>query len=381
MTRLESLTTARLRTLRSLARHDPGQAALCGAPPPDPADAISTLGPDDLVLEYAQSGDRLHLFLIDRSGIEARPNICSVAVVRDLVDLLRFQLSKGGLGEDHASRFEGLIAETLRGYLERLHDLLLGPAAGRLDGKSLRIVPHGLLHGLPFHALESGGEALVDRCLVSYAPSLAVLGLLSGRRGAIVAPPLVLGVPDRAAPEIEAEVEAVSRLVRGAQVLRGSEATANAFRRSERRSSLLHVACHGFFNEDGPWTGGLRLGDSWVSLPELYTLRGTADLVVLSGCETGRGTVYSGDEWVGLVRGFLQAGARSIVASLWEVHDRSALVLMERFYVGLASGLPVAAALAQAQRESRRDDPLPIRWAPFMLIGDPTWKLPIEKVA
>lgn len=378
--RLESLTTARMRALRRLSRTDPAGASLYGAPPPNPWDGVRTLGANEVVLEYAESDGRFQLFRIDRSGVEAWRNICSVDEVREIVDLLRFQLGKGVLGEEHARHFGGLIERTLSGYFERLHDLLLGPVAESLDGKDLRIVPHGLLHGLPFHALESGGSALIDRCLVSYAPSLGVLGLLSRRRGAVDSPPLVLGVPDRAAPEIEAEVDAVRRIVRGAEIFRGSAATTTAIRTSERRS-LLHVACHGFFSEDGPWAGGLRLGDAWLSLPEIYTLRGTADLVVLSGCETGRGTVYSGDEWVGLVRGFLQAGARSVVASLWEVHDRSAVALMEDFYSSLASGVPVGRALAEAQRAARRKDRLAIRWAPFLLIGDPTFTLPLRKAA
>jgi CHAT domain-containing protein len=141
------------------------------------------------------------------------------------------------------------------------------------------------------------------------------------------------------------------------------------------------VACHGVYCEDGPWSSGLRLGDAWVSLPDLYAMRGMARLVVLSGCETGRGTVYSGDEWVGLVRGFLQAGASSVVASLWEVHDRCTVSLMEDFYGGIAGGLPVAKALALAQRAARRRDSMPLRWAPFVVIGEPELRVPLRKVA
>ena len=141
------------------------------------------------------------------------------------------------------------------------------------------------------------------------------------------------------------------------------------------------MACHGFYSEDGPSTGGLRLGDSWLSLPELYGLRRTARLVVLSGCETGRGTVYSGDEWVGLVRGFLQAGAQSVVASLWEVHDRATVSLMDDFYGAMAGGVPVAEALAMAQRRARRADSMPLRWAPFVVIGDPRLRIARREAA
>jgi CHAT domain-containing protein len=206
------------------------------------------------------------------------------------------------------------------------------------------------------------------------------MGLLA-RGGAPASAPLVLGVPDQAAPLIEREVEAVRRHARHSRVFRGSKATRKALRLSERRPAFLHVACHGFYSEDRPWNSGLRLGDAWLSLPELYGMRNTAQLVVLSGCETGRGTVYSGDEWVGLVRGFLQAGARSVVASLWEVHDRCTVSLMDSFYGGLAEGRGVAEALARAQRTARREDPMPLRWAPFVVVGDPDLRISLRKVA
>ncbi len=379
--RLAVLTTERLRTLRALSDTVPEGAALLGAAPPDPLEALGPLAPDELVLEYIEADGWFHLFVIGREGVEAMPRVARTEDVQDTAELLRFQLGKGTLGEEHLGRFGRLIEAALRGHLVRLHDLLLGPVAGGLQGRSLCIVPHGALHGLPFHAFESGGEALVDRAVVSYAPSLAVIALLGRRRAAGAGRPLVLGIPDRSAPEIEAEVEAVRQRMQGARVLRGAEATSAAFRLGARRPSLLHVACHGFYSEGGPWSAGLRLGDAWLSLPEIYALRQTADLVVLSGCETGRGTVYSGDEWVGLVRGFLQAGARSVVASLWEVHDRSAARLMEHFYAGLAEGRPAAEALALAQRLARAEDPLPLTWAPFMLIGDPTIKLSLRKAA
>lgn len=379
--RLGRLTAQRLRTLRDLWKEDPGRAALNGAAPLDPLEAIALLGDDEVVLEYAEAGGWFHAFVIGREGIEAHPRVARVEEVRDAADLLRFQLGKGSLGEGHLVRFGRLLEDALRAHLERLHDLMLGRVASRLERRSVRIVPHGLLHGLPFHAFESGGSALVDRAVVSYAPSLAVIGLLRRRRAKIAERPLVLGVPDASAPAIEAEVEAVRRSIRDARVLRGPAATTDALRRGTGRPELVHVACHGFYGDSAPWSAGLRLGDAWLSLPEVYALPGTGDLVVLSGCETGRGAVYSGDEWVGLVRGFLQAGARAVVASLWEVHDRSAARLMGDFYAHLAGGHAVAEALALAQRRARRDNPMPLGWAPFMVIGEPGLRLRARKAA
>ena len=378
--RIPALTESRIRILGRLSREDPRGAVLAGATPEDPWRAVSRLADNESVLEYTEAGGYFHLFHIDRRGVDAHPRLAPVARVRDVADLLRFQLGKGVLGDEHA-RFSRFTEAALRKHLETLHDLLLGPVAEQLEGRDVRIVPHGVLHGLPFHAMERADRALVDRCHISYVPSLTVLGLLAVRRARDWSAPLVLGVPDRHAPLIDSEVRAVRRQLRGSRVFRGSAATSHALRLSEGHPALLHVACHGFYAEESPLGGALRLGDAWFSLPEIYALRGTADLVVLSGCETGRGIVYSGDEWVGLVRGFLQAGARAVVASLWEVQDGSTAKMMGDFYRGLASGASVSEALAQAQRRARREDPTPLRWAPFMVIGNPDLKLPLSRVA
>jgi len=102
-----------------------------------------------------------------------------------------------------------------------------------------------------------------------------------------------------------------------------------------------------------------------------------ADLVVLSACETGlasgsRADVPPGDDWVGLVRSFLSAGASEVVATLWRVEDRATADLMSKFYQELASGEPARSALAAAQREML-DDPAtqsPFYWAGFVLVGE-----------
>jgi CHAT domain-containing protein len=102
-------------------------------------------------------------------------------------------------------------------------------------------------------------------------------------------------------------------------------------------------------------------------------LRLSARLVVLSGCETAggdeAGRAAGGDEWVGLVRAFLLAGAGRVVASLWPVDDRITAGFMARLYAALAAGRPPAAALRSAQLAVRAEHPQPIHWAAFALFG------------
>src|SRR6185295_10092586 len=113
-----------------------------------------------------------------------------------------------------------------------------------------------------------------------------------------------------------------------ARLLVRKEATETNFKRAGRIFSRIHFATHGKFQADQPLASGLYLAkdgdnDGVLTVGELYSMDLDADLVTLSACETGLGKVANGDDVVGLTRGFLYGGARSVVASLWQVDDRA----------------------------------------------------------
>ena len=109
--------------------------------------------------------------------------------------------------------------------------------------------------------------------------------------------------------------------------------------------------------------------DGRLKVGKLYSMRLDADLVTLSACETGLGKVANGDDVVGLTRGFLYAGASTIVASLWKVDDQATAQLMNQFYQRLKSG-DKREALRQAQLETSRQFSHPYFWAAFQLTGN-----------
>jgi CHAT domain-containing protein len=113
----------------------------------------------------------------------------------------------------------------------------------------------------------------------------------------------------------------------------------------------------------------IRLGDSYLSLYDLYHLRLPAELVTLSGCATGLNAIAAGDELIGLARGLFQAGARSLLLSLWEAHDVTTAQFMKTFYGRLCDGADRASAARDAMLEVRNDYPHPYQWAPFVLMG------------
>ncbi len=113
----------------------------------------------------------------------------------------------------------------------------------------------------------------------------------------------------------------------------------------------------------------IELGGSRLSLFDLYNLRFRAELVVLSGCEMA--TDSDGDELVGLTRGLLYAGARSVLVDLWQTDHESRLLFMRSFLGSVVSGSPRSAALRQAMQEVREQYPYPFYWAPYVLVGKP----------
>lgn len=150
------------------------------------------------------------------------------------------------------------------------------------------------------------------------------------------------------------------------------------------RYRIVHFATHGFLDNEHPELSGIVLSlvdesgrpvDGFLRLNEIYNLRLPADLVVLSACQTGLGKQIRGEGLVGLVRGFMYAGAKRVTASLWKVDDEATAELMRAFYKRmLKEGMRPAAALRAAQMEVARERrwQSPYYWAAFELQGE--WK-------
>jgi CHAT domain-containing protein len=182
-------------------------------------------------------------------------------------------------------------------------------------------------------------------------------------------------------PEIErATSERSGSLVSGPLDLHlGAEASRDRLRGDLRGYSVLHLAAHGFVDRNSPRRTGLALSftgeeDGYLTIEDVLELDLDADLVVLSGCETARGEVRSGEGIESMARAFLHAGARGVVASLWQLDDRAAADTMERFYEGWQrGGAPIGRSLREAKLELRRaaDTVHPFYWAPFVYVGFP----------
>ncbi len=329
------------------------------------------MSPDSTLLEYFQIRGRFVAVLLRHDLLKIVP-VAEVPRVNDLLTRLQFQLSKFRLASKYTSAFGKSLLDTTRRHLKELYDELLGPVKEWLTGDHLLVVPHGILHSLPFHALFDGQQYLIDSFRVSYAPSATIFGLCQARSSNLSESALVLGVPDVAAPFVLDEAQAVAAAIPAAELLTGESATSGVLQEKGQQSRFIHIATHGYFRQDDPMFSGIRLGDGILSLYDLYQLKLPAELITLSGCATGLSVVADGDELLGLVRGLIYAGAQSALLTLWDVQDYSTAQFMTAFYGHLANCADKAAALRQAALALREVYPHPYYWAPFVLLGKVT---------
>jgi CHAT domain-containing protein len=155
----------------------------------------------------------------------------------------------------------------------------------------------------------------------------------------------------------------------------GKEATKTEIVSRAAKSSLLYFATHGVASSQDPLLGGFlmlsaqKLEPGWWTAQEIQNTRLTAEIAILSACQTGLGKIHDAG-MIGLARAFQIAGVPRVVMSLWNVNDRVTNILMQAFVRNLEHSIP-AEALRQAMLEVRKDYPKPSEWASFLLFGTP----------
>lgn len=368
--RLQAEIRSREKKLIRLLRQRPASATdPVGSAPPLSVGAIrAALGPSRVLVEYFRAGDRMLAAVLSAEALEVVP-LASLAQVSPIVRLLQFQFSKFRLGPRYIALCRELSFQATQAHLRELYEALVAPIRHLLTGRRLVFVPHEDLHHVPLHALYDGKQYLTDSFAVSYAPSASIYALCQQQPFHSNGPSLILGVGDARAPFIEEESHSVAEILPQPELFLGAAATEQVLRDKGPGSRVIHIGTHGRFRSDNPMFSAIRLGDAYLTLYDLYQLRLPAELVTLSGCSTGLNVVAKGDELLGLVRGLLSAGAKSLLLSLWDVQDRSTSELMKSFYARLRQNSDKAGALQDAMQELREKHPHPYYWAPFVLIG------------
>jgi CHAT domain-containing protein len=389
-----------------------------------------TLGQDRSYV-WAISGTEVVSYeLPDRATIEALARkVYDSATVRQSIDENLTPQQQEKLIRDADAAF--------REHSTSLSTMLLGPVASRLRSKHLLIVGDGLLHSIPFDALplpagaQSGGEPelLVSAHQITILPSALTLVALRLRNSAanktieVIADPVFERDDPRvlsrqkqgAAHSLDQSTDVyfssalrdftengtrghISRLPATLQEAKaidelgpaGDVVTSTGFDANKQKFvsapthgyRVLHIATHGLINVEHPDLSGLvfslldeegRSVDGFLRLPDIYNLDLSADLVVLSACRTGLGPDVKGEGVVGLTTGFMYAGAKTVVSSLWKVDDTATAEFMSYFYRALLKdGLPPGEALRTAKLEMQKQERwrAPFYWAGFVLQGE-----------
>ncbi len=308
-------------------------------------------------------------FLVERDRVHLYRHLCTSDVLAQAQSELRFQLGRVELGPAFLERHRERLASSLQQALHRLHTLLLAPIVPDLWAPRLLLIPYGPLHLMPFHALWDGERHLIECFTCSYAPSASVTVQRMQRVQAMPYQSFAgLAITDPMIPQARREVELAARSFAQSHLFL-DEAAGRAGLAQAAQSDVLHIATHGLFRPDNPFFSSLKLADGWIDVRGIYRLPLAARLVILSACDSGSGDIRGGDEVIGLARGFLGAGAKDLVVSLWNVHDARAAELMSTFYSYLSTGATPAVALQSAQKNFIEQGIHAYYWASFLSIG------------
>ncbi len=413
---VERLETELDRVDAHIRASDPAYASLVGGKSPGLPELQQELLDDDtLLLEYSLGSERGFVWAMTKSSVS----------VREIPSRQRIE-------EAARDAYKRLASHTRADEaLKRLADLVLRPVGIEVWKKRIVIVADGALQYVPFAALpdpSSGRSLIVNHEEVSL-PSASVLSVLRKEGASRRSPSATLAVfadpvfsvddarvavaqvasrgfsatfPEPSAAAVSSSSEGEARLPRLPFTRREAERILALVPPSQRKQALdfdasraaamaadvgeyrfVHFATHGFLDDRSPQLSGLVLSlvdrngiaqPGLLAASDIFALRLSADLVVLSGCQTALGKDVRGEGLVGLTRAFMYAGAPRVVSSLWKVDDVATAELMGRFYSAMLGPkkLRPAAALRAAQNALRSEPRWrsPYYWAGFVLQGE-----------
>ena len=278
----------------------------------------------------------------------------------------------------------------VQAILEKLFQLVINPVKNFLKGNKLIVVPDNQLFFAPFSSfIDENGCFLSSKYSIQITPSLHTLKASMQREpDSTIGFALFVGNPTvekisfngeefNPLPGAAQEAKYLANLFQAAALL-GRSARKQVVLQLLTEASIIHIAAHGEPNRGeiilAPNTFHDQSPESFLLRQEdITSISVQARLVVLCCCYTGQGEVSS-EGVVGIARSFLAAGARSVLASLWPIHDAGAKEFMKKFYKEICEETPVCEALRRAKNFFHEHDNEYYRsvrvWAPFTIYGE-----------
>jgi CHAT domain-containing protein/Tfp pilus assembly protein PilF len=407
-------------------RKNPALAAI--KPEPDKlADIQAMLGDDTTLLEYTLGDERSYAWALTRGTVSSYTLPGRPALETAIQQVRTALTARAPLPNERPSTYQNRVRAAESQYsaaASQLSRWLLLPAAAQLNNRRIVIVAEGMLQYIPFAALpdvsdESAQNPLIVAHEVLNLPSASTLALLrktphtpADRTLAVFADPVFRVLETKVSPKQDlaqafrsadaagndfelprlpgSRKEAEAILAFAPEAARmgafGLDATrAAAMSPDLARYRIVHFATHALVNDEQPELSGIVLSmvdkngkrqNGLLRLRDIYSLKLSADLVVLSACNTALGKDVKGEGLIGMVRGFMYSGTQRVIASLWKVDDDATAELMTEFYHQLLERkLSPAAALRQAQiaQLQKKSRQAPFYWASFQLMGEWNW--------
>jgi CHAT domain-containing protein/Tfp pilus assembly protein PilF len=334
------------------------------------------------MIDYFVSTHFVHAWVIDRNNMHYASLPLDRAKLDRIVCWATSFAPRGPRGAERSERLCDAVATP-----EEAFDGLIAPLRDSLDGATtLVLVPHGVLHYVPFAALRNRGtnRYLVQDYTLIHAPSASALRFLHAKSTPVQRRALVLGnpqtpIPLPPLPGAAAEANGVAQMF-GTTAHLGADARESLLYHLDGKVDFVHLAAHGLYDADNPLFSRIALapGDGEDGSLTVHEILSSLDLsgvklVVLSACRSAAGTPSGGDEVVGLTRALLYAGTPNVISTLWNINDTASAGLMNALYRRLAAGASPAEALRQAQLSvlDSASFSSPKYWAAFTLSGDP----------
>jgi CHAT domain-containing protein len=357
--------------------------------------------PNEALVEYVLTDNLLYTFYLSGEQKGMITNAIDYSFFDELFYLHSFIKFNPHISytSDHFERYKSTAWS--------VYEKVLKPLEEQIAGKKIIVIPDAELNYIPFEALLTAYDKddynyamlpyLVKEHAVSYQYSATTLNLLdnnkpvSARNAVSFTPVYSQNSADDASLTRDGydflkgalnEVETIARLVKLTQFA-GELATESNFKENANKYGIIHLAMHAQVNEENPLFSNLAFAnekdednDGKLNTYELYNMDFNPELLVLSACNTGSGKLQKGEGFMSIARGFIHAGCKSLLMTLWEVNDKSGQKLMSSFYHNLNLGIARDEALQKAKMEYfTATEPLkvhPYYWASYVNIGENT---------
>ncbi len=345
----------------------PEIAELFESKPTDIAQLQKNIAPDTLVIQPVPLRDKVALFLVTREKLIVIQSDAKRDELNKLVSEYRTQLA------DYQNADYFVTGS-------KLYEILIRPIESQIatsSPKNIAIIATGQLRYIPFETLydKKNDQVLLEKYPIYYLTRISTSTPPATERKPLQG--LAFANPKPTQKELkgtEIEAETISKIFPGSEKYLGTNATLDIFKKQAFRFSILHLGTHGCFDLAGCPNLGMQANTILFANNQQYNIADAAllglkntELITLSACQTAKEANADGQEISGLAYVLERAGAKSVIASLWDAEDNTSAEIMTQFYQNLKNGMSKSEAMRQAKLSQIKSHPF--FWSPFILIG------------